>query len=84
MITKFIPAALFNLLIVSALSSSACSAQASDSSLDSLRQLTTDDKLTGESVVYPWSLDNGTYKIHTASFGLPFLDEEALSVLDAR
>jgi soluble lytic murein transglycosylase len=51
MITKFIPAALFNLLLVSALSSIACSAQASDSSLDSLRQLTKDGKLPAESVV---------------------------------
>ena len=51
MFTKFIPAALFNLLLVSALSSIACSAQASDSSLDSLRQLTKDGKLPAESVV---------------------------------
>lgn len=51
MFTKFFPAAILNLLMVSALSSISCSAQASDSSLESLRQLTRDGKLPAESVV---------------------------------
>ncbi len=52
MIMKFqFPATLLNLVLVFALLSISCSAQAGDTSLDSLRALTKDGKLPAESVV---------------------------------
>ncbi len=51
MFTRFIPAVLFNVLLISAVLTISCSAQAGDASLDSLRQLTRDGKLPAESVV---------------------------------
>ena len=52
MIMKFqFPATVLNLVFVSALLTISCSAQAGDTSLDNLRQLTKDGKLPAESVV---------------------------------
>ena len=52
MIMKFqFPATVLNLVFVSALLTISCSAQAGDTSLDNLRQLTKDGKMPAESVV---------------------------------